>query len=84
MKFKKIFEGNRSAYGQLVLSGETTDKGKAIGKAFITREKIPEIRQILLGTMTRLRKNPSKAGDVNKIEQSLRIIPQITEANLGV
>ena len=39
-KFKEIFEGNKSAYGQLVLSGETTDKGKAIGKAFIKREKI--------------------------------------------
>ena len=30
MKFKQIFEGNKSAYGQLVLSGETTDKGKAL------------------------------------------------------
>ena len=42
MKFREIFEGNKSAYGQLVLSGETTDKGKAIGKAFIKREPIPE------------------------------------------
>ena len=41
-KFKEIFEGNKSAYGQLVLSGETTDKGKAIGKAFIKRETIPD------------------------------------------
>ena len=40
--FRKIFEGNNSAYGQLILSGETTDKGKAIGKAFIKREPIPD------------------------------------------
>ena len=41
-KFKDIFEGNNSAYGQLILSGETTDKGKAVGKAFIKRESIPD------------------------------------------
>jgi hypothetical protein len=41
-KFKDIFEGNNSAYGQLILSGETTDKGKAVGKAFIKREPIPD------------------------------------------
>ena len=41
-KFRQIFEGNNSAYGQLVLTGETTDKGKAVGKAFIKREPIPE------------------------------------------
>ena len=41
-KFRQIFEGNNSAYGQLVLTGETTEKGKAIGKAFIKREPIPE------------------------------------------
>ena len=40
--FKKIFEGNNSAYGQLILTGETTDKGKAVGKAFIKREAIPD------------------------------------------
>ena len=40
--FRKIFEGNNSAYGQLVLTGESTDKGKAIGKAFIKREPIPD------------------------------------------
>ena len=28
MKFREIFEGNKSAYGQLVLSGETTDKAR--------------------------------------------------------
>ena len=41
-QFKKIFEGNNSAYGQLILTGETTDKGKAVGKAFIKREAIPD------------------------------------------
>ena len=41
-KFKQIFEGNNSAYGQLILTGETTEKGKAIGKAFIKREAIPD------------------------------------------
>jgi hypothetical protein len=41
-KFKQIFEGNNSAYGQLILTGETTEKGKAIGKAFIKREVIPD------------------------------------------
>ena len=41
-KFKTIFEGNNSAYGQLILSGETSDKGKAVGKAFIKREPIPD------------------------------------------
>ena len=38
VKFKKIFEGNNSAYGQLILSGATNDKGKADGKAFIKRQ----------------------------------------------
>ena len=41
-QFKKIFEGNNSAYGQLILTGETTDKGKAVGKAFIKKEPIPD------------------------------------------
>jgi len=40
--FRKIFEGNKSAYGQLILTGESTEKGKAIGKAFIKREVIPD------------------------------------------
>ena len=40
--FRKIFEGNNSAYGQLILTGETTEKGKAVGKAFIKREVIPD------------------------------------------
>jgi len=40
--FRKIFEGNNSAYGQLILTGETSEKGKAIGKAFIKREVIPD------------------------------------------
>ena len=42
MKFKAIFEGNNSAYGQLILSGATTDKGKAEGKAFIKRQPISD------------------------------------------
>tara|TARA_R110002012_G_scaffold64998_7_gene170658 strand:+ start:3517 stop:5046 length:1530 start_codon:yes stop_codon:yes gene_type:complete len=41
-KFKEIFEGNTNAYGQLVLTGQTTEKGKAVGKAFIKREPIPD------------------------------------------
>jgi len=40
MKFKEIFEGNNSAYGQLILSGATNGKGKAEGKAFIKRQPI--------------------------------------------
>jgi hypothetical protein len=43
MKFKEIFEGNNSAYGQLILSGSTTDKGKAEGKAFIKRQPVTDI-----------------------------------------
>ena len=31
MKFKEIFEGNNSAYGQLILSGATNDKGTWFG-----------------------------------------------------
>ena len=42
MKFKKIFEGNNSAYGQLILSGLTNDKGKADGKAYIKRQPISD------------------------------------------
>ena len=42
MKFKKIFEGNNSAYGQLILSGATNDKGKADGKAFIKRQPVTD------------------------------------------
>ena len=37
VKFKEIFEGNNSAYGQLILSGIKSEKGKADGKAFIKR-----------------------------------------------
>ena len=40
MKFQEIFEGNNSAYGIMKLTGEVTDKGKAVAKAFIKREKI--------------------------------------------
>ena len=42
MKFKEIFEGNNSAYGQLILSGATNDKGKADGKAFIKRQQVTD------------------------------------------
>jgi hypothetical protein len=42
MRFKEIFEGNNSAYGQLILSGSTTDKGKAEGKAFIKRQPVTD------------------------------------------
>ena len=42
MKFKEIFQGNNSAYGQLILSGSKTDKGKAEGKAFIKRQPITD------------------------------------------
>jgi hypothetical protein len=42
VKFKQIFEGNNSAYGQLILSGSTSDKGKAEGKAFIKRQPISD------------------------------------------
>ena len=42
MKFKEIFQGNNSAYGIMKLTGETTDKGKAVSKAFIKREIITD------------------------------------------
>ena len=42
MKLKKIFEGNNSAYGQLVLSGSSSSKGKAEGKAFIKRQPVTD------------------------------------------
>jgi hypothetical protein len=40
MKFKEIFEGNNSAYGQLILSGSKNESGKAAGKAFIKRQPV--------------------------------------------
>jgi hypothetical protein len=42
VKFKEIFEGNNSAYGQLILSGSTNGKGKADGKAFIKRQPVTD------------------------------------------
>ena len=42
VRFKEIFEGNNSAYGQLILSGTTNDKGKADGKAFIKRQQVTD------------------------------------------
>ena len=40
MKFQEIFEGNTSAYGIMKLTGEVTEKGKAVAKALIKREKV--------------------------------------------
>ena len=40
MRFREIFEGNNSAYGIMKLTGETTEKGKAVAKAFIKREPV--------------------------------------------
>jgi len=40
MKFQEIFEGNTSAYGIMKLTGEVTEKGKAVAKALIKRENI--------------------------------------------
>ena len=42
VKFKEIFEGNNSAYGQLILSGIKSEKGKADGKAFIKRQPVTD------------------------------------------
>jgi len=42
MRFKEIFEGNNSAYGIMKLTGETTEKGKAVSKAFIKRKQITD------------------------------------------
>jgi len=42
MRFKGIFEGNNSAYGQLILTGAKTESGKAEGKAFIKRQPISD------------------------------------------
>ena len=40
MKFQEIFEGNTGAYGIMKLTGEVTEKGKAVAKALIKREKV--------------------------------------------
>ena len=42
VKFKEIFEGNNSAFGQLILSGSINEKGKADGKAFIKRQLVTD------------------------------------------
>ena len=42
VKFKEIFEGNNSAYGIMKLTGEVTEKGKAVAKALIKREQIAD------------------------------------------
>lgn len=41
-KFKNIFEGNNSAYGIMKLTGEVTEKGKAVAKAFIKRAPVTD------------------------------------------
>ena len=41
-KFREIFEGNKSAYGQLVLSGTSSEKGKAEGKAFVKKQEVTD------------------------------------------
>jgi hypothetical protein len=40
MKFREIFEGNNSAYGVMRLTGETTEKGKAVARALINRKPV--------------------------------------------
>ncbi len=42
MRFKEIFEGNNSAYGIMKLTGEVTEKGKAVAKALIKREEVTD------------------------------------------
>jgi len=42
VEFKEIFEGNNSAYGIMKLTGEVTEKGKAVAKALIKREQIAD------------------------------------------
>ena len=42
MKFKEIFQGNQGAYGVMRLTGKTTEKGKAIAKAFIERHPVTD------------------------------------------
>ena len=39
-RFKEIFEGNNSAYGIMKLTGEVTEKGKAVARALIKRENV--------------------------------------------
>ena len=42
MRFKEIFEGNNSAFGQLILSGKKDARGKEKGRPWIRRETISE------------------------------------------
>ena len=41
-RFKEIFEGNNSAFGQLILSGKKDTRGKEKGRPWIRREKISD------------------------------------------
>ena len=42
MRFKEIFEGNNSAFGQLILSGKKDARGKEKGRPWIRRETVSE------------------------------------------
>jgi len=42
MRFKHIFEGNKSAYGIMKLTGEVSEKGKAVSKAFVKRQPVTD------------------------------------------
>ena len=41
-RFKEIFEGNNSAFGQLILSGKKDARGKEKGRPWIRRERISD------------------------------------------
>ena len=79
MKFKEIFEGNNSAYGIMKLTGEVTDKGKAVAKAFIKREKITtqlwvdhlEGKEPALGVIPINEKNECRWGCIDVDEYNL-------------
>jgi hypothetical protein len=79
MKFQEIFEGNNSAYGIMKLTGEVTDKGKAVAKAFIKREKITtqlwvdhlEGKEPALGVIPINEKNECRWGCIDVDEYNL-------------
>ena len=79
MKFQEIFEGNNSAYGIMKLTGEVTDKGKAVAKAFIKREKITtqlwvdhlEGKEPALGVIPINEKNECRWGGIDVDEYNL-------------
>ena len=79
MKFQEIFEGNTGAYGIMKLTGEVTDKGKAVAKAFIKREKITtqlwvdhlEGKEPALGVIPINEKNECRWGCIDVDEYNL-------------